>query len=199
MTSRFDNRTKAVFKKDIKFSTKLEKYWWDSWLNQCEQREDITIKNPRDNGCGNDGEFIAKGNTAGADYMADVQYLWLNTQDLPVEIKWVPTAGKFTLKENDLKSYVKEGACILFIYNSVKCGTDLRKPKNYDFDKHVKLIESKRDQMRWGLMMRASVKELYENAKQEALFKPIHYMGNKLGIILKQEDYSKWFQEEAWI
>jgi len=199
MTSRFDNRTKAVFKKDIKFSTKLEKYWWDNWLKHCEQREDITVKNPRDNGCGNDGEFIAKGNTAGADYMADVQYLKADVQDLPVEIKWVPTAGKFTLKENDLKSYVKEGACILFVYNSIRCGTDLRKPKSYDFDKHVKLIESKRDQMKWGLMMQASVKKLYEDAKQKALFEPIHYMGNKLGIILKEADYGKWFQEEAWI
>ena len=110
----------------------------------------------------------------------------------------VPTAGKFTLKENDLKAYVKEEANILFIYNSVRCGTDMRKPKDYDFDKHLRLIESKADQIKWGIMWSSRVKEFYNNAKEKALFKPISYMGGKYGVVLKQQDFSKWFVEEKW-
>jgi hypothetical protein len=119
--------------------------------------------------------------------------------DEPLEIKWVPTAGKLTLKENDLKAYIREGASILFVYNSVKCGTDLRKPKDYDFDKHIKLLDSKSQQIKYGIMWHDQVKDFYNDAKENGLVKPIFYMGNKPGVILKQEHYSKWFKEETWV
>lgn len=202
MSSRFDDRTVDTFKKDIKFGTKLEKYFFHQWLNVLEQSSSIYVSDWSDNGCGNDGEFIAKGNTAGADYKisGSVRGVGLDAKltEEPLEIKWVPTAGKFTLKENDLKAYVEEEASILFIYNSVRCGTDMRKPRDYDFDRHIRLIESKADQIKWGIMWSPKVKQFYNNAKDKALFKPIHYMGGKYGVILKQEDFSEWFVEEDW-
>ena len=130
MSNRFDNRSVSTFKKDIKFGTMLEKYFFHKWLDKCE----LNISDWSDNGCGNDGEFIESGNTAGADYRVTID--GFNT---PLEIKWVPTAGKFTLKQNDLKAYVKEGASILFIYNTGKA--KLKKPKDHNLEKHIKLIE----------------------------------------------------------
>tara|TARA_Y100001973_G_scaffold95089_1_gene147983 strand:- start:1676 stop:2287 length:612 start_codon:yes stop_codon:yes gene_type:complete len=202
VSTRFDYRSKDTFKKDIKFSTRLEKYFFNKWLSIVENSSSVYVSDWSDNGCGNDGEFIAKGNTAGADYKISglVKGVGLDAvlTDEPLEIKWVPTAGKFTLKENDLKAYVKEEASILFIYNSVRCGTNMRKPRDYDFDKHVRLIESKADQIKWGIMWSPRVKEFYNNAKEKSLFKPIHYMGGKYGVVLNQQDFSEWFVEEDW-
>lgn len=157
----------------------------------------------KDNGCGNDGEFIAKGNTAGADYSICGKVFYGQggsgiLEDEPLEIKWVPTAGKFTLKENDLRAYVNEQASILFIYNSVRCGTDMRKPKDYDFERHIKLVESKSQQIKWGVMWSPRVEELYRKAKDKNLFRPISYMGGKSGIVLKQEDFTSWFVSYSW-
>ena len=148
MSNRFDNRSVSTFKKDIYFTTKLEKYFFHKWLEVVGNSDSMTVSSWSDNGCGNDGEFIAKGNTAGADYKISGSInarhgLEAELLDEPLEIKWVPTAGKFTLKENDLKAYIREGASILFIYNAIRCGTDMRKPKDYDFERHVKLVESK--------------------------------------------------------
>ena len=75
----------------------------------------------------------------GADYMVSGTLLVKPyTQEVtnhPLEIKWVPTAGKFTLKENDLKSYVRERASILFIYNTGSA--KLKKPSDYNLEKHI--------------------------------------------------------------
>lgn len=198
MSKRFDNRTKDTFKKDIKFGTMMESYWWGRWVEDAMHRADLDIANPRDNGCGNDGEFIESGNTAGADFKADVRYDDEPWGNLPIELKWVPTAGKFTLKENDLKAYVRERAAILFVYNDVACGTDLRKPKDYDFDKHIRLIESKMDQIKWGLMFPDKLKEFYDYCKQHNLFEPVRYMGNKSAVILRSRDFDKWFKQDEF-
>ena len=193
----------STFKKDIYFATKLEKYFFTEWLNRVESVRGLDVTGWSDNGCGNDGEFIAKGNTAGADYkISGLQHhcmaLDANLEDEPLEIKWVPTAGKFTLKENDLKAYVREQASILFIYNSVRCGTDLRKPRDYDFDRHIKLVESKSQQIKWGIMWSPQVKRFYESTKKSAGFRPISYMGGKQGVVLKQQDFSNWFASYDW-
>jgi hypothetical protein len=203
MSTRFDNRSVSTFKKDIYFATKLEKHFFTEWLEIVKSGVcGLDITEWSDNGCGNDGEFIAKGNTAGADYKisgsAKSGGLDAQLKDEPLEIKWVPTAGKFTLKENDLKAYVREQASILFIYNSVRCGTDLRKPKDYDFDRHIKLVESKSQQIKWGIMWSPRVKEFYETTKKGTGFKPINYMGGKHGVVLKQKDFSKWFISYDW-
>lgn len=198
MNRRFDNRTVDTFKKDIYFATMLEKYFFNKWLEVVKNTHVINISSWSDNGCGNNGEFIEKGNTAGADYRISGIVSGCEINNEPLEIKWVPTAGKFTLKENDLKAYVKENANILFIYNSVNCGTNLRKPNDYNLEEHIKLIESKNNQIKWGIMWADNVKEFYEYAKVNNLFKPISYMGYKPGIVLKQNDFSKWFTEYNW-
>ena len=117
-------------------------------------------------------------------------------EDLPLEVKWVPTAGKLTLKENDLKAYEREEAAILFIYNSVKCNVNLKKPKDYDFDKHISRIEGKASDIKWGIMMPEKVTELLTKYRDQ--FEPIWYMGNKSGIIIKQQDFSKFFNIHDW-
>ena len=193
----------STFKKDIYFATKLEKYFFSEWLEKVKSgASGLHVTEWSDNGCGNDGEFIAKGNTAGADYKISGSIkgegLDANLTDEPLEIKWVPTAGKFTLKQNDLQAYVREQASILFIYNSVRCGTDLRKPRDYDFDRHIKLVESKSQQIKWGIMWSPRVKEFYNNVNKVSGFRPISYMGGKQGVVLKQQDFSKWFVSYDW-
>lgn len=204
MSNRFDNRTVSTFKKDIYFSTMMEKYFFDKWRDIVKVTEGMVIDDWDNNGCGNDGEFIAKGNTAGADYKISASFedcFWSETIQLvdePLEIKWVPTAGKFTLKEGDLKAYVKEGASILFIYNSVNCGTNMRKPKDYDLDKYKQLVESKGQQIRWGVMWSDMVEKFYDTAKENNSFRPINYMGGKSGVVLKSGDFKYWFDEHNW-
>jgi hypothetical protein len=183
VSNRFDNRSVSTFKKDIKFGTMLEKYFFNKWISIV----GIQDKDWSDNGCGNDGEFIAKGNTAGADYRVYNQ---------PLELKWVPTAGKFTLKENDLKAYIREGADILFIYNTGRA--QLRKPKDYDLDRHIKLIEQNESDILWGIMQHEKVVKLYNDAKENDLFRPINYMGGKSAIVLKSKDFDKYFVERKW-
>ena len=68
-----------------------------------------------------------------------------------------------------------------------------------DFDKHIKLLDSKSQQIKYGIMWHDQVKDFYNDAKENGLVKPIFYMGNKPGVILKQEHYSKWFKEETWV
>lgn len=202
MSNRFDNRSVSRFKKDIYFSTMMEKYFFDKWRGVVKDAQGMVIDDWDNNGCGNDGEFIAKGNTAGADYKISASFEdesnTIELVDHPLEIKWVPTAGKFTLKEGDLKAYVKEGASILFIYNSVNCGTNMRKPKDYDLDKYKQLVESKSQQIRWGVMWSDMVERFYNNAKENNSFRPINYMGGKSGVVLKSSDFGKWFTEHNW-
>ena len=192
---RFDNRSKATFKKDIKFGTAMETYFFDKWVQSCDDRDDISIYNCRDNGVGNDGEYVETGtNTSGADYMVDYFDSEYGFTNLPLEVKWVPTAGKLSLKINDLRAYQKENAGILFIYNSVNCGTNLRKPKDYDYNKYIDLIESKSKQFRWGFMPPENISKLINSGD----IVNIPYMGNKKGIIVKQKDFHKWFKEEQF-
>ena len=202
MSNRFDNRSVSRFKKDIYFSTMMEKYFFEKWRGIVKDTQGMVIEDWDNNGCGNDGEFIAKGNTDGADYKISACFEdesnTIELVDHPLEIKWVPTAGKFTLKEGDLKAYVKEGASILFVYNSVNCGTNMRKPKDYDLDKYKQLVESKSHQIRWGVMWSDMVARFYNNAKENDLFRPINYMGGKSGVVLKSSDFGKWFTEHNW-
>jgi hypothetical protein len=199
MSNRFDNRSIDTFKKQIKFSTLLESYFFNRWIKTCENLEYIEISNPRNNGVDNSGEFIESGNTAGADYLVDLKYKDIDVKDMPLEVKWVPTYGKLTLKENDLKAYIRESAGILFIYSSEKLNIDMRLPKSdYDFDGHIKKIESIEDKIRWGIMFPKSVRNLLDNFRNSGRIKAIYYMGNKPGIVLQQSQFTNWFSEEPW-
>lgn len=192
---RFDNRSKDTFKKDIAFGTAVEKYFWDGFLDQL-TKYNVSYKNARDNGVGNDGEYVETGtNTAGADYIIDILRGEEWYENIPMEVKWVPTAGKLTLKQADLKAYAKEKAAILFIYNSVRDNVNLRKPKDYDMEAHVARIEGKKRDIRWGVMFPTRV----EKVLQSGNFEPIPYMGNKIGVIIQQRDFSSLFKVNKWL
>jgi hypothetical protein len=200
MSNRFDNRSIDEFKKQIKFSTLLESYFFNGWIEACKNNKEVSPSNPRNNGVDNSGEFIESGNTAGADYLVDLQYGNADMKDLPLEVKWVPSYGKLTLKENDLKAYIRESAGILFIYSSEKINIDMRLPKNnYDFDGHIKKIESIQDKLRWGIMFPENVRNILDKFRASGRIKPIYYMGNKPGIVLQQSEFSDWFKEEPWM
>jgi hypothetical protein len=199
MSYRFDNRSVDEFKKHIKFSTLLENYFFTRWVKSCERLDHVRIENPRDNGVDNTGEFIEKGKTSGADYMVNFNYRGVEIKDMPLEVKWVPTYGKLTLKIGDLKAYIRENAAILFIYNAKKSKIDLRIPKkDYNFDKHIGLIESVENQLKWGVMIPQNVKNLLDFAIKYDKVKNINYMGGKPGIVINQNEFSDWFFEENW-
>lgn len=200
--NRFDNRTKEKFKKDIKFGTMLEKYFFEKWMSVARSQNIIYVTSYQNNGCDNNGEFISHGNTSGADYKINGQLLQEGNKVVatidsePLEVKWVPSYGKLTLKEADLDAYVDERASILFIYN---CGgVNLKKPKDYNLAKHIKLIEQNEDKIKWGIMWSFNVVRLFEHAYNNNLFKPIPYMGNKSGIVIQQKDFGKWFTSYNW-
>ena len=197
MSSRFDNRTVDTFKKQIKFSTQLEKYFFYKWIEICSDKKHILIKNPRNNGVDNSGEFIESGKTSGADYLVDFKYKQKSFKDMPIEIKWVPTYGKLTLKVGDLKAYIRERAAILFIYHSSPSSLDLRLPKDYNLEQHIEAIEANSD-LKWGLMTPDTVESFLTHAQDNNLIKNIHYMGNKPGIVLRQASFADWLIEESW-
>lgn len=195
MDKRFDNRSKSTFKKDISFGTAIERYWWHGWLAQLE-KYNVQYTNARDHGVGNDGEYVETGtNTSGADYIIDIMRGDQWHKNMPTEVKWVPTAGKLTLKQGDLKAYAREKAAILFIYNSVRDNVDLRKPKDYDLDRHISRIEAKKGDIKWGVMFPHKVQRVLDTAN----FEPIPYMGNKMGIIIKQHNFDSWFKTNKWL
>jgi len=202
MSKRFDNRSVDTFKRDIKFGTQLERYFFREWIGKILDDPCVRITDWDNNGCDNDGGFIAHGDTSGADFKISGTLNYYDMKrpkqmtDWPIELKWVPTAGKLTLKEADLKAYVREEANILFIYNTGKA--NLRKPKDYNLDRHIKNIENNADYLRYGIMWHWDVKKLYREAKRKDLFQPISYMGNKSGIVIPQNQFKWYFSEKKW-
>ena len=187
MSNRFDWRSKGTFMKDIRFGTAMEKYFFHKWREVAES-QGFKILRYSDNGVDNDGEYIEEGvNTAGADYRVDMSHDSRTVANLPLEVKWVPTSGKLTLKKNDLKSYKREGAAILFILNMGRAR--LKKPSDYDIDKHISRIEDASRDIYWGIMMPEKVKAILE---MDNKFKPISYMGNKIGIVIEEFEYPKY-------
>lgn len=191
--SRFDNRTKEEFAKQVYFGTKVEKLFFELFLKSCLSKSHAKIYSHKDNGVCNDGSYVEGVNTSGADYKVDMYYDGDEYVDLPLEVKWVPTYGKLTLKVADLKAYKKERAAILFLYTSNRL--DLRQPKDKNFEAYKALVLSKKKYLRWGIMMPNSVKEFLEFKKPE--IRPISYMGNKPGIVLDQDEFEVWFKEEV--
>jgi len=195
---RFDNRSKSEFKKDIAFGTAVEKYFWNGFLTQLDLYG-IPYSNAANNGVDNDGGYIESGNkTAGADYRISVA----GKQNLPLEVKWVPTAGKLTLKKGDLIGYKREGAAILFIINMSRAGANLRKPRDYDLDAHIKRIEGKKRDIMWGVMMPNKVDKLLHTCDTHSgklCWESISYMGGKTGVIIPDTDFTDWFKLRKWL
>jgi hypothetical protein len=193
---RFDNRSKDTFKKDIKFATMLEGYFFSEWIERAANTSSVILESWGDNGVNNDGEFIESGNsTMGADFKVSMFYKDKHYNNLPLEMKWVPTAGKFTLKKNDLRAYQKENAAILFVYNTKNCGLDMRKPRDYNLEKHVSKIEGKAKDIKWGIMFPEMVTEILGLTNR---FKKIQYMGWKEGIVIQSNEFDKFFDQHNW-
>lgn len=186
MSNRFDNRSKGTFMKDIKFGTAMETYLFNQWLKVSKSQGFKVIH--YNNGVDNDGEYVEEGvNTAGADYKVHMEYQNKSINNLPLEVKWVPTSGKLTLKLNDLKAYQKEKAAILFILNMGKAR--LKKPSDYDIDKHIKRIEEASKDIYWGIMMPDKVSSILTLNHR---FEQISYMGGKIGIVIEEFEYPKY-------
>lgn len=198
--NRLDHRSLSTFKQDIMFGTQLEKYFFTNWLKVVESQGIMKVTEYSDNGCDNDGHYIAHGNTAGADYRISGYTIntHLNIDNEPLEVKWVPTAGKLTLKLDDVRAYIQESASILFIYNTVKDEVDLKKPKDYNLDTHIQKITSKAKDIKWGILWSQNLIRLYRHVLDNKLAKPISYMGGKQGFVLKQKDFGKWWNEYDW-
>jgi hypothetical protein len=204
MSRRYDHRTEQQFAKDIKFATKLEGYFFNEWIKRCTGLDYVHVSNARDNGICNDGELVRGVNTSGADYKVDISYddgNWeYNCIDLPLEIKWVPTPGKFSLKVGDMKAYIREHAAILFIYNTVR-DVDLKKPRHPkagDFENHIKKIESKEKDLKWGILMPDKVEQMLDLYTKDGKIEPIRYMGGRMGLVLKSNEFDNWFHQESW-
>ncbi len=184
MSNRFDNRSKGTFMKDVKFGTAMETYFFNKWLDVA-RSQGFAVHNYSNNGVDNNGEYIEEGvNTAGADYKVHMTKDNITVANLPLEVKWVPTSGKLTLKKNDLKSYQREKAAILFILNMG--GARLKKPHDYDINKHIQRIENASRDIYWGIMMPDKVTKILS---MEDRFGPISYMGGKMGIIIEEFEY----------
>jgi len=194
--TRFDYRSKATFKSDIKFSTLLEKHLFTEWASRVSNTSNYKLEEYSDNGVNNDGEYIRSGqSTFGADFRVTISEGKTIHQDLPLEMKWVPTAGKFTLKKNDLRAYQKESAAILFIYNTKNCGIDLRKPRDYNLGSHIQKINQKSKDIKWGIMFPESVEKILNLTDR---FHAIRYMGDKIGIVIKSDEFDNFFIQYNW-
>lgn len=178
---RFDKRTKEAFAKDIKFGTMIEQFWMRKCLPEIIKHNlypgFLSIK---ENGVDNTGEFQNRPN-GNADFLVVT-----NTNEHPLEIKWAPTKGKITLKEQDLKNYVNQNADILLIYNN--SNVSLRQPKHTNYSEHWSKILQFIEQIQWGIIYSSSIKSILKLTPEK-----IYYMGNKPGFIIKEKDFGQYF------
>lgn len=179
--NRFDKRNLDEFKKDIKFGTKIEKL-----LIQLFEKEMILNGykiDIEDYGTDNDGEYQSKPNTK-ADYKIHFQ-IAKEVYSFITDVKFCPTKGKATFKVADLQNYIRQNASMLLIYNN--SSVSLKKPKNHDLTLHtIKIIQNIKN-LSWGFINTESIKLMLDSYPH----KPIPYMGNKLGIVVPEQDFKK--------
>lgn len=186
---RRDHRSLETFKKDIAFGTKLETFWFQIFLEQLRLDNNVELISYEDYGADNRGQYLKKANS-NADYKIHYKTQGREYQ-LLLEVKFCPTRGKATFKVSNLTEYIKQRATILLIYNVGM--VDLRQPKDYDLQRHMKLIKENIDDIRWGLISYESLSEM--------LTYPItqpYYMGKKDCVIIPYSDFNK-FLEERYI
>lgn len=193
--ARLDVRTVDEFKKDIKFGTALETFFMKAFIADS-ANHGILVSNVRDNGADNGGAYIHRGNTSGADYQVDLIARGRDLKDHPLEVKWVPTRGKFTLKEADVKSYIREGASILILYNTSR--QSLRRPKDHDLQGHLKKIKAGWKDIVWGILYHDKLVQLHQTMKALGRIEQIPYMGDKLGFVVKYHEFNNWLTMYHW-
>lgn len=109
MNYRFDNRSEAEFRKDIKDRTLMERDLFLQWIKLIEKKEERTVTY-EEFGCGNDGEFLEeKKVNSQADFNVDGYGL--------LEVKFSkPLLTKvFHLKLSQVKKYITQDASVLMI------------------------------------------------------------------------------------
>lgn len=187
---RFDNRSKETFKKDIYFGTAVESHWWDKLLVEAERCNGFGFNNHFSNGCGNDGRYLETGtNTGGADYWAEG---WVFDQSFAhgIEVKWVSSPGRITLKKADVACYLKEGSG-LFIIQNISNDANLRKPKDHDIKKYLSRLDKAcaDSKIVWSLMLADNFAAMMDEFNN---YRPIKYMGNKLGVVIPDDDWIRY-------
>ena len=188
---RFDNRSKDAFKKDIYFGTAVESYWWDKLLEEAERCNGFGFSSHFSNGCANDGRYLKTGtNTGGADYYASG---WVFDQKFAhgIEVKWVSSPGRITLKKADVACYLKEGSG-LYIIQNIDRDLDLRKPKgDHDIEKHLSSLRRACADFKivWSLMLAENFACMMDEFND---YRPIKYMGNKQGVVIQDDDWQRY-------
>ena len=187
---RFDNRSKETFKKDIYFGTAVESHWWGKLLVEAERCNGFGFNNHFSHGCGNDGRYLETGtNTGGADYWAEG---WVFDQSFAhgIEVKWVSSPGRITLKKADVQCYLREGSG-LFIIQNVSNDANLRKPKDHDIKKYLSRLDKAcaDSKIVWSLMLADNFAAMMDEFHN---YRPIKYMGNKLGVVIPDDDWIRY-------
>src|SRR5688572_22270451 len=145
---RKDFRSTETFKKDIKFSTNLESFWWSVFMNQVEKHFNFSSVSYESYGVDNTGELVKKSNH-NADYKLCFEHD-NKKHEILMEIKFAPSGTKSTFKVADLQAYIKQNAHILLFYNIGN--KDLKKPKNYELTEHINKIVSEFNNIRYGVI-----------------------------------------------
>lgn len=179
---RTDNRSIDEFKSHIKFTTEIESrvmgLWAASLNSDCQHYSD--------NGVDNNGEYVDDGvDTSNVDFIVTMK-----GETEKVELKFVPTAGKLTLKLSDIKNYIKQKASVLFIFNT---GSEtLKVPRNLDIESHWgRIVDAhSRGDLKWALVNYKTLAEMLDSTEAQK----IPYMGGKMGIIVTEDRYNKFFK-----
>lgn len=189
---RKDYRKQQEFEKDLKFSTTLEKFWFNILLEQLKKDPTIKIISYEDFGIDNSGNYSQKTkNISNADYKIKYEKNGI-LYDKPVEIKWAPNHLKATFKISNLKSYINQDAYIALFYNSYP-NENFNKPKDYLIDTHIKLLQQYLHHFRWGFINKDSMQEMLNTYKIQ---KP-YYMGRKECIIVPSSDFHLFFKSQV--
>lgn len=179
---RLDNRSLRQFKDHIKFTTEIEARLMELWAESSSSKCDWYV----DNGVDNSGGYIKDGrDTSDVDFVASV-----GGEVLQLEMKFVPTYGKLSLKAADVANYIRKGASILFIFNYGK--ETLKVPPKRCIETHWgRILDAhSSDFLRWGIMKPENVRKVRE--QEERVFIP--YMGNKPGYIINSNSFRNYMR-----
>lgn len=178
---RLDGRSVDQFKSHIKFTTEIESRLMECWSLS----KNSGCMAYADNGIDNNGSYVDDSvNTSAVDFVVTTK-----DGEEKVELKFVPTAGKLTLKLYDLNNYIDQEASVLFIFNFGT--TTLKVPADLDMDSHWKKIEQSLNSgdLKWALVGHETLKQMLYSSKLQI----IPYMGRKPGIIVTQDRFSEFF------
>lgn len=187
--------SKANYSQDILFQAQLEKYFFEQWYHVSQSTDVFQLTKWKNNSCDNQGNYIPTVTEShGIDYV-----FWGNVlhngkpiahlSEEKIKVRWIPVAGQITFKLDDIRSYIREGYNILYIYNTVNDETNLENPKNYNLDNHIKAIRLKSNDIKWGVLWAQNVIRLYR-----------YILENDFDdkFVLKQQDFGKWWNEYDW-